>query len=119
MQYMLIFTETEAALSCRTDPAKSATYWGAWNAYIGALRQSGAMLSGNGLQSPHTATTLRIRDGKREVQDGPYADAKEQLGGYVVIEAPGLDEALEWAARSPSASDGSVEVRPVLPPPAA
>lgn len=119
MEYMLIFTETETALSNRTDPGKSEGYWGAWSAYIGALHQSGAMLSGNGLQGPHTATTLRIRDGKREVQDGPYADAKEQLGGYVIIEVADLDAALEWAARSPSASAGSVEVRPVMPRPAA
>jgi len=73
-------------------------------------------VSGAGLQPPRTATTLRIRDGQRHVQDGPYADSKEQLGGFFVINVPDLDTALAWAARSPAASSGAVEVRPVLPP---
>jgi hypothetical protein len=72
--------------------------------------------SGNGLQPPHTSTTVRVRDGKRQVQDGPFADTREHLGGYFVIEVPSLDEALEWAARAPCAVSGSTEVRPVLPP---
>ena len=74
------------------------------------------IVKGDGLQGPNTATTVRIRDGKRIVQDGPFADTKEQLGGYFVIEVPDLDAALEWAARAPSAACASVEVRPVLPP---
>lgn len=117
MQYMLIFTEGAEQFAKRNDPTEAPAYWGAWNAYIGALYQSGVVVSGNGLQPPETATTVRIRDGKRVVQDGPFADSKEQLGGYFVIEAPDLDAALEWAARSPSASYGSAEVRPVMPPP--
>lgn len=116
MQYMLIFKETEAKFNERTDPAKSGPYWGAWTNYIGALNQAGVMTSGNGLQPPHAGTTLRIRDGVRHVQDGPHPDTKEQLGGYVIIEVPNLDAALDWAARSPSSSDASTEVRPVLPP---
>lgn len=117
MQYMLIFTEGAEQFATRNDPAEAPAYWGAWNAYIGALYQSGVVVSGNGLQAPETATTIRIRDGKRMVQDGPFADSKEQLGGYFIIEAPDLDAALEWAARSPAASYGATEVRPVLPPP--
>jgi len=117
MQYMLLFNETESAANQRNDPEKAPGYWGAWNAYIGAMAQAGVMISGNGLHPPHAATTVRIRDGRREVQDGPYADTKEQLAGYVVIEAPDLDAALDWAARAPAAHVGSVEVRPVLPPP--
>jgi hypothetical protein len=89
---------------------------GGWSAFIGAMAQAGIIVGGSGLQGPDTATTVRIRDGKRLVQDGPYADAKEQLGGYFVIEVPGLDTALEWAARAPSASGASVEVRPLMPP---
>jgi hypothetical protein len=73
------------------------------------------MVSGNGLQPPHTATTVRIQDGKRHVQDGPFADTKEQLGGYFIIDVPHVDAALEWAARAPCASTGGVEVRPVMP----
>jgi hypothetical protein len=117
MQYMLLFRETESGYSQRNDPEKATGYWGAWNAYIGAMAQAGVMISGNGLHPPHASTTVRIRDGRREVQDGPYADTKEQLGGYVVIEAPDLDVALDWAARAPAANVGSVEVRPVLPRP--
>lgn len=116
MQYMIMFSETDAEFAQRTDPNASAAYWGAWGAYIGALQAAGIVLSGNGLQPPHTATTVRLRDGKRQVQDGPFADTKEQLAGYFVIDVPDLDTALDWAARAPSASYASVEVRPVLPP---
>lgn len=119
MQYMILFAEPDAQFAERDDPEKAGAYWGAWNAYIGAMGQAGVIVLGNGLQGPATSTTVRVRDGKREVQDGPYADAKEQLGGYFIIEVEGLDGALEWAARAPCASYGSVEVRPVLPPPTA
>ncbi len=70
--------------------------------------------SGTGLQMPNTATTVRMQDGKRHVQDGPYADTKEQLGGYFVVDVPDLDMALDWAARCPVKPGGTVEVRPVL-----
>jgi len=116
MQYILLFTEPETEFARRNDPEHAGEYWGGWNAYIGALAQAGVIVNGDGLQPPHMATTVRVRDGRRMVQDGPFADTKEQLGGYFVIEVPDLDTALEWAARSPSASCGSVEVRPVLPP---
>lgn len=62
----------------------------------------------------HTATTVRLRDGKRQVQDGPFAESKEQLGGYFIIEVPNLDVALEWAAQNPAATRGAVEVRPIF-----
>lgn len=117
MQYMLIMTETETEIAKRNDPQHAPAYWSGWNAFVTAMAASGLVVSGNGLQPPHTATTLRIRDGKRIVQDGPFADSKEQLGGYYIIEAPDLDTALDWAARSPAAAAGSVEVRPVMPAP--
>jgi hypothetical protein len=116
MQYMLFLNETEADFAKRNHPEHAQAYWGGWNAFIGAMAQAGVIVKGDGLQGPHSATTVRIRDGKREVQDGPFADSKEQLGGYFVIEVPDLDTALEWAAKAPSASSASVEVRPVLPP---
>jgi hypothetical protein len=72
------------------------------------------MVGGAGLQPPPLGTTVRERDGKRHVQDGPYADTKEQLGGFYEIDVPDLDTALDWAARCPSASTGAVEVRPNL-----
>jgi hypothetical protein len=119
MQYMLIMTEPEAEVAKRNDPNLAGEYWGGWTAFVGAMAQSGIVVNGDGLHPPHTATTLRIRDGKRVVQDGPFADSKEQLGGYFIIEVPDLDTALEWAAKSPAAHCGAVEIRPVMPPPKA
>jgi len=119
MQYMLLFNETAQELGKRTDPAKAEAYWGGWTAYMQAIAQSGAMVSGNGLQPPDVSTTIRVENGNRHVVDGPFADTKEILGGYVILEVADLDAALEWAARAPCVSAGSVEIRPVLPPPAA
>jgi hypothetical protein len=116
MQYALLFNESQADFDIRNDAEKSPAYLGAWAAYGEALRESGIVLAGAGLQPPQTATTVRVRDGQRQVHDGPYAETKELLGGFFLIEAPDLDTALEWAARSPAASYASVEVRPVLPP---
>jgi len=117
MQYMLIFMEPESEFSKRNDPKLAPEYWAAWGQYVDAIKGAGVVVNGDGLQPPHTGTTLKIRDGKRVVQDGPYADTKEHLGGYFIIDVPSLDVALDWAAKSPSAPVGSVEVRPVLPPP--
>jgi hypothetical protein len=116
MQYLLMLNETAEEFARRTDPVETGAYWGGWNAFIGAMAQAGVIVKGDGLQGPMLATTLRIVDGKRHVQDGPFADTKEQLGGYFVIDVPDLDAALDWAARAPCALTGSVEVRPVLPP---
>jgi hypothetical protein len=116
MQYMLILNEAPEEFARRADPQEAPAYWGGWNAFIGAMAQAGVIVKGDGLHGPHAATTLRIRDGKRVVQDGPFADTKEQLGGYFVIDVPDLDAALDWAAKAPSALTASVEVRPVLPP---
>jgi hypothetical protein len=117
MQVMLIFQEPMSEFAKRDNPAQAPDYWGGWMAFVGALNASGKVVSGNGLQPPHAGIHLRIRDGRRQVQDGPYADTKEHLGGYFILEVDSMDEALEWGARSPAASNGSVEVRPVLPPP--
>jgi hypothetical protein len=114
MQMMMAFFETEAEFSARTDPERSPAYWGAWMAYMDALRAAGVILGGNPLHPPATASTLRRRGGTRQVQDGPFADSKEQLAGYVILEVPDLDVALAWAERAPCAVTGAVEVRPVL-----
>jgi hypothetical protein len=116
MEYMLMFYETPAEAARAQNPQEGPAYWGAWNAYVGAINGSGLMRGGNGLQPPHTATTVRLVNGQRQVQDGPFADTHEHLGGYFILEAPSLDEALAWAARAPCAGAGGVEVRPVLPP---
>jgi len=115
---MLLFRETADEPANRDDPAQSQAYWGGWTAYMGALAQAGVIVSGNGLQPPAVSTTLRVANGQRHVADGPFADTKEMLGGYVILDADGLDDALEWASRAPCVTGGSVEIRPVLPPPA-
>ena len=114
MEYMMLIHEGENERAARHDPQRVVAYWGSWTAYVQALVRSGVMKSGNGLQPPDTATTVRLRDGKRHVQDGPYADSKEQLGGYFILDVPDLDVALDWAARCPAAADGSIEIRPVM-----
>ncbi|MBX9627040.1 MAG: YciI family protein [Gemmataceae bacterium] len=114
MKYTILIYETPSEFAARTDPAAQAGYWGAYTAYGKALADAGVMVGGAGLLPPHAGTTLRVRDGRRHVQDGPFADTKEQLGGYYVIDVPDLDKALEWAARCPGAAAGGVEVRPHL-----
>jgi len=111
-QYMLLAYESEADFEKRGDPKRFEPYMGGWMAYSQAMND--VTSAGAALQGPETATTVRVRGGKREVQDGPYADAKEQLGGYFVIDAPDLSGALDWAAKCPAAADGRVEVRAVM-----
>lgn len=121
MNYTLLVYETEDQLAAREDPKRAGPYWASWMAYSQALTEAGVLVSGAGLQPPATSTTVRSRGGKRQVQDGPFADTKERLGGFYVINVPSLDQALEWATRCPAASTGSVEVRPnmIYPPPGA
>lgn len=116
MQYMLMFYETADDMA-RRDDARAPEYFAGWQAYLKALSASGVVVSGAGLKLPATATSLRLRGDKRLVQDGPFADSKEQLGGFFVIDVPNLDSALEWAARCPCASSGGVEIRPTMTPP--
>jgi hypothetical protein len=87
--------------------------YAAYMAYSEALKQAGALKGSNRLQPIATATTVRVANGKPQVLDGPYADTKEQLGGYFLIEVADLDSAISWAARCPGASHGVVEVRPI------
>lgn len=117
MEYMILAYEDPDAFARRDDPDRTEAYWSSWTGYLAALRDSGLLTSAGGLTPPGTATTVRVRDGRRLVQDGPFADSKEQLGGYFVIDVDNLDEALRWAVRCPSAGYAAVEVRPLLPPP--
>jgi hypothetical protein len=113
MQYMLLFHQPADELERSPDDPASADYWESWRAYMSAIYDAGVVTGGNVLHPPATATTVRVRAGQREVLDGPFAETKEMLGGYLIIEVPSIDEALTWAARSPSSSTGSTEVRPV------
>lgn len=115
MHYSVLIYETPADFAARTDESKKGPYWAAFGAYVEALNKSGHFVSGAGLMPPQSATTIQLLDGKRRVQDGPYAETKEQLGGFFVIDVPDLDTALDWAARCPAASTGVLEVRPNLP----
>jgi hypothetical protein len=85
----------------------------AYAAYSEALKTSGVMKGSNRLQPTSVATTVRSTNGKSQVLDGPYADSKEQLGGYFLIDVPDLDAALSWASRCPASQHGVVEVRPI------
>jgi hypothetical protein len=114
MQFALLIYESPEAFATRTKD-ETDPYVGAWRAYYKTLVDAGIYVGGDPLQVPETGTTLRIKEGKRLVQDGPYADTKEQLAGIIVLELPSVDAALDWAARCPTASDGAVEVRPLAP----
>jgi hypothetical protein len=115
MQYTILIHETAEGFSARTDPQRQESYWQGTMRYLQALKDAGIFVSGAGLQPPETSTLIRFKDGKHLVQDGPFADTKEQLGGFFVIEAPDLDVALEWGARFPQRAGLVVEVRPNLP----
>ena len=112
MQYLLMIYGDEAQ-EAKMTAAEIGPMMGAYNAYTQALRDAGILLGSDRLRPSSDATTVRVANGETKVLDGPYADTKEQLGGYYCIEAPDLDEALKWAARCPGASHGTIEVRPV------
>jgi hypothetical protein len=114
VQYMLLIYESPEDFAARTTD-KAAPYIAAWRAYYRALVEAGVYVTGTPLQPVETATTVRVKDGQAHVQDGPYADTKEQLGGVTILELPSLDAALAWAARCPAAAYGAVEVRPLAP----
>jgi hypothetical protein len=109
MKYALLAHVNKEAV----DQFKDANAKAAGMAYGQALRAAGVFVAGAGLESAQTATVVSVRNGKRQVHDGPYAETKEYLGGIVIIDVPNLDAALEWAARHPSATDVFVEVRPL------
>jgi hypothetical protein len=114
MKYSILCFESPTEFAARTDPQKKEAYWGGVGHYMEALKNAGVFAGGAGLQPPETATTLRFHNGERQVQDGPFADTKEQLGGLFIIEVPNLDAALEWAARFPQQPGRVIEVRPNL-----
>jgi len=113
VKYMLLIYTDPAAAPVEDSPEAAAAH-GMWMTYTQDLAATGTLLAGDALQPADTATTVRVRAGDRLTTDGPFAETKEILGGFYVIDVDGLDEALEWAARMPNITYGSVEVRPVL-----
>ena len=114
MQYLLMIHSDEKAMQSAPKDA-AANMLGAYGAYTTAMKQAGVHVGGERLQPTSTATVVRANNGKTSVLNGPYAEIKEQLGGYYLIEAPDLDGAIEWAARCPGAQFGAIEVRPIWP----
>jgi hypothetical protein len=111
MRYLLlIYSEEPTAPPSQEEIDATMAEW--WE-YDAAIKASGVHLAGDALQNSQTATTVRVKDGERVVTDGPFAETREVLGGYYLIDVPDLDAALEWAARCPGAKYGSMEVRPI------
>src|SRR6201996_4080920 len=113
MQYLLMIYRSEAELFKKSD-AEREKIGADYGTYTQSIIQSGHFKSGDGLQPSTTATTVRVREGKILTTDGPFAETREQLGGYYLVEARDLDEAIGLAARIPGALNGSVEVRPIM-----
>ena len=114
MQYLMLIYHTEAAFAKMTEPEKGAMYQ-EYGQLVEELTQKGKYIGGHQLTPTSSASTVRVRDGKRLIMDGPFAETKEQLGGYFLVEAADLDEALAISARIPGARNGSIEVRAVVP----
>ena len=114
MKYMLMIYGNEAGMQ-KASKADIDRMHAAYGAYTEALKKAGVILGGDRLRPTAMATTVRVADGKTQVQNGPYAETKEQLAGYYMIDVPDLDAALSWAARCPGASYGAMEVRPLWP----
>src|SRR3954468_64847 len=113
MKYALTIYGDESARQ-NSSPEEMQAMSQAYGELTQEMEQRGALLAGDALYPTQTATTVRVRDGERAVTDGPFAETKEQLGGFYVLECRDLDEAIEWAARIPGSQHGSVEVRPVM-----
>jgi hypothetical protein len=113
MQYLLLIYRSEAELG-KMDADARQKMTAEYGAYTQSIVQSGHFKAGDGLQPSTTATTVRVRDGKVMTTDGPFAETREQLGGYYLVEAKDLDTALDLAARIPGAKNGSIEVRPIM-----
>jgi hypothetical protein len=114
MEYMLLIHADNSGAETMPESAR-AQMLAAYRAYTEALQQSGVVRSSNRLRPASSGTAVRVRDGKTEVQNGPFIETKEELGGYYLIDVPNIDSALSWAARCPGANFGTIEVRPIWP----
>jgi hypothetical protein len=113
MEYLLTIYNDESRYATMSEE-ESKQLMDAYWAFTDDVQKAGVYVGGHGLQPTQTATTVRVRGGERMLTDGPFAETKEQLGGYYLLDCKDLDEALDWAARIPDAANGSVEVRPVM-----
>jgi hypothetical protein len=113
MQYALLIYGDQNGWQSMTEEDRGQVFQ-AYSAFTEELQASGAMKGGDALQPTQTATTVRVRNDETLTTDGPFAETKEQLGGFYIVDAASLDEAIEWAAKIPGARHGSVEVRPVM-----
>jgi hypothetical protein len=113
MRYAFTIYRDEAALA-QASPEDMQAMSQAYAEVTQEMNERGAFVAGDGLHPTPTATTVRVRDGERSVVDGPFAETKEALGGFYVLDCKDLDEAIEWAAKIPGSQVGSVEIRPVL-----
>jgi hypothetical protein len=112
VEYLALIYADETAWERFSEEERSAAYED-YTEFARAAGDAGVLVGGEELGPTASATTVRMRDGRQLVTDGPYAEAKEALGGYFILDCPSLDEALAWAARIPGASHGAVEVRQV------
>jgi|SRR5687767_10379598 len=112
MQYLILIYEDEKGFAGLSEEEMGKVF-GEYMAYSKEMALAGVMKAGASLQPTPTATTVRVKNGKTTTTDGPFAETKEQLGGYYVIDVKNLDEALKWAAKCPGAKTGSIEVRPL------
>lgn len=112
MRYLCLIYTSEVEDAKRT-PEQQEANMGAYYAFTNEIGEAGVNAGGEALQPTTTATSVRVRDGKVVTTDGPFAETKEQLGGYYMLNCENLDEAIKWAARIPGAADGTVEVRPI------
>ena len=116
MKYLLLIYDNEASMAGLAE-AEQGKLFADYMDYTRAIRKSGNYLGGEALEPVATATTVRVRGGKTVTTDGPFAETREQLGGYYLVEAKDLDEAIALAARIPSSRYGCIEVRPIMPTP--
>ena len=112
MQYLLMIHNDEKKI-LGASPQQTGARLAAYGAYTNAISDAGVKIASQRLRPTSTATTVRVQNGKTQVLNGPYAEVKEQLGGFYLIDAPDLDFAISWAARCPGAEDGAIEVRPI------
>jgi hypothetical protein len=116
MKVMMMILETPADFEQRAQGPAGSAYWAGWQAYAAAVQPK--VVGGNVLAAADAALTLRLRGGERQIQDGPWADSKEALGGYMIFEVADMDEAIALAQACPAAATGAVELRPIVDMPA-